>query len=199
MYTKILVYILIFLSITSCTENFKKLSEKSRDDEYLLKQIKPSSKIDYWQLDYVTDLSPEKIFSNGNLLLAKQIPLPKNEKFGGFFTGCEPLYCDYRIRYIENKKWHFVPDKDELAKFIGKVDNEYEAFLIARINDYEIDSQSNGNGFLKTKYGYKLKVMIYNSCPESKRSIIVTVEENGKLDKLKDLGYYLQSRNCIVY
>lgn len=199
MFKQIFIFVIIFFSLISCNENFEKLPEKYRSDEYLLKQIKPNSKIEYWQIDYVTGFSPDKIFSNGNLNLAKEIPLPENKNLGGFFTGCQPLYCNYRILYIENNKWNFVDDTDELTKFIGKIDNEYEAFLIARINDYDIDSKSQGNGFEKTDYGYKLKVMIYNSCPETKESFIVTVDKNGKLNKLKNLGYYLQSGDCIVY
>lgn len=199
MLKQILSFAIILISLISCNENFEKLSEKFRSDEQLLKQIKPNSKIAYWQVDYITGFTPDKIFSHGNQNLSKQIPLPENQNLGGFFTGCQPLYCNYRILYLENNKWNFVQDKDELKEFIGKIDNQYEAFLIARINDYEIDSNSNGNGFEKTKYGYKLKVMIYNSCPETKQSYIVTVDNDGKLNRLKDLGYYLKSGDCIIY
>ncbi len=199
MLKQILSFGTILFLLISCSENFKKLPEKYRDDEYLLKQIIPNSKIEYWQVDYVNGFTPNKIFSSGNQELSKKLPLPENQNLDGFFTGCQPLYCNYRILYISNNKWNFVQDKDELKKFIGKIDNEYEAFLIARINDFDIDSNSKGNGFEKTKYGYKLKVMIYNSCPETKQSYIVTVDENGKLNKLKNLGFYLKSKNCIVY
>ncbi|WP_144282045.1 hypothetical protein [Chryseobacterium echinoideorum] len=199
MLKQILYFVTILFSLISCKENFEKLPEKYRSDEYLLKQIKPNSKIQYWQIDYVTGFTPDKIFSSGNIKLSKQIPKPENQNLGGFFTGCQPLYCNYRILYIENNKWNFVQNKNELKEFINKIDNEYEAFLIARINDYDIDSNSKGNGFEKTKYGYKLKVMIYNSCPETKQSYIVTVDKNGKLNKLKDLGFYLKRGDCIVY
>ncbi len=199
MLKQILYFVTILFSLISCKENFEKLPEKYRSDGYLLKQIKPNSKIQYWQIDYVTGFTPDKIFSSGNIKLSKQIPKPENQNLGGFFTGCQPLYCNYRILYIENNKWNFVQNKNELKEFINKIDNEYEAFLIARINDYDIDSNSKGNGFEKTKYGYKLKVMIYNSCPETKQSYIVTVDKNGKLNKLKDLGFYLKRGDCIVY
>lgn len=199
MLKQILYFVTILFSLISCKENFEKLPEKYRSDEYLLKQIKPNSKIQYWQIDYVTGFTPDKIFSSGNIKLSKQIPKPENQNLGGFFTGCQPLYCNYRILYIENNKWNFVQNKNELKEFINKIDNEYEAFLIARINDYDIDSNSKGNGFEKTKYGYKLKVMIYNSCPETKQSYIVTVDKNGKLNRLKDLGFYLKRGDCIVY
>lgn len=185
--------------MVSCTENFQKLPEKFRSDENLLKQIRPNSEIVYWQIDYVYGFSPKKIFSSGNINISKQIPVPESQSLNGFFAGCQPSYCNYRILYIKDNQWSFVQDVDELKKFIGHVDNEYEAFLIARINDYDIDSDSKGNGFEKTKYGYKLKVMIYNNCPTTKQSYIVTVDKNGKLNRLKDLGYYLKSKDCIVY
>ena len=67
MFKQILIIGIIFFSLISCNENFEKLPEKYRIDEYLLKQIKSNSKIEYWQIDYVTGFSPDKIFSSGNL------------------------------------------------------------------------------------------------------------------------------------
>jgi hypothetical protein len=129
----------------------------------------------------------------------KTIPLNKNA-FNGFFSGCQPSYCAYRITYYQNNQWKIVDDEDKLKKFLGIIDNQYEAFIIAEINDYSIDpTNSKGNGFEKVNYGYKLKVMKYNSCPESKESIMVDVDKKGTLRQLKSLGFYLKSKNCIVY
>ena len=199
MIKQILFFEVILFSLISCNESFEKLPERFRSDKELLKQIEPNSNIEYWQIDYITGFTPNKIFSKGNQSLSKKILLPKNENIGGFFTGCQPSFCNYRILYIENNKWNFVQDENELKEFIGRIDNEYEAFLIARINGYDIDSDSKGNGFQKAKYSYKLKVMIYNNCPETKQSYVVTVDEKGNLNKLKELGYYLKSKDCIVY
>ena len=199
MLKKIIFFIITLFLLTSCSESFQKLPEKNRSDEYLLEQIVPDSKVQYWQVDFVNGFRPNKKFAKGDMHLSKQISLPENQNFGDLFAGCQPVSCNYRILYIQDNKWEFVQNKEELKSFIGKIDNEYEAFLIARINDYEIDLNSNGNGFLKTDFGYKLKVMIYETCPETKQSFVVTVDENGKLDKLKDLGYYLKRKNCIVY
>ncbi|MFC4163670.1 hypothetical protein ACFOWU_08400 [Epilithonimonas zeae] len=199
MYKIFSILILLFF-LNSCNENFTKLPEKETYDEELLKSIIPIKNVEYWQVDYVYGISPEKIFSNGNTELAKLIPIPEAKTGNGFFSGCQPSYCNYRILYLKNKNWYFVQSIEELREFIGKIDNEKEAFLIARINDYDIDYKSSkGNGFLKTNYGYKLKVNKYNSCPESKEAFIVSVQKDGKLSKFKDLGYYYKSKNCIVY
>jgi len=200
MFKQISIIIIIFFTLISCNESFEKLPEKYRSNKYLLKQIKPSSEIEYWQIDYVTfAYSTQTFFSSGNSSLKNKIPVPENQISGGFFGGGHFIFSYYIIMYIENDKWKYVIDEDGLTNFIGKIDNEYEAFLISKINNYSIDSTSNGNGFIKTDYGYKLKVMKYNSCPETKESFIVTVYENGKLKQIKNLGYYLQSGDCIVY
>ena len=197
---KILLIIIFISTINSCSENFTKLSIKESSDEELLKAIIPTDNPQYWQIDYVYGFSPEKIFSKGNSKLAKKIPIPEAQSGNGFFSGCQPSYCNYRILYLKNKKWFYVQDKETLIKFIGKIDNEKEAFLIARINDYDIDNNSSkGNGYLRTNDGYKLKVNIYDSCPESKKAFILKIQTNGKLSKIEDLGYYYKSKNCVIY
>ncbi|WP_027382219.1 hypothetical protein [Epilithonimonas caeni] len=199
MYKILSILILIFF-LNSCNESFKKLPEQETYDEELLKFIIPNKNVEYWQVDYVYGFSPKKIFSKGNVELPKKIPIPEAKTENGFFSGCQPSYCNYRILYLKNKIWYYVQDTEELSKFIGEIDNEKEAFLIARINDYDIDTwSSKGNGFVKTDYGYKLKVNKYVNCPESKEAFIVSVQKNGILSKVKDLGYYYKSKNCIVY
>ncbi|TXF79225.1 hypothetical protein [Chryseobacterium sp.] len=192
--------IILILLCNSCKENFTKLKAGESYDEELLKAIVPHNYIEYWQIDYVYGFSPKKIFSTGDKELAKQILIPETVNGNGFFSGCQPGYCNYRIVYLKNKTWHYVQDTEKLSEFIGEIDNEKEAFLIARIKDYDIDNgSSEGNGFTKTEYGYKLKVHKYNTCPESKEAFIVTVQKNGKFKEVKNRGYYYKSKDCIVY
>jgi hypothetical protein len=198
--SKRIILIILTSLIISCSENFQKIPEKKSYDEELLKEIVPNQNVDYWQIDYIYGFTPKKIFSKGNTQLAKEIPLPDNQRSYGFFSGCQPDYCNYRILYIKDNKWNYIDNEEALAKFIDQIDNEKEAFLIARINDYDIDNNSpEGNGFKKTDDGYKLKVMIYKSCPESKQSFIVTVAKNGKLKNVENQGYYYKSKDCLVY
>src|SRR5690606_28462008 len=105
-----------------------------------------------------------------------------------------------RIAFLENNVWKIVRSKEELKNFIGEIDNENEAYLIGKINDYSIDYYSEkGNGFLKSEDGYKIKMMIYNNCPESKESFTLFITNEGKIQNLKSNGFYLKSKNCIVY
>jgi len=191
--------IFISFSLYSCIGDFQKLPEKYQSDEELLKKILPNQKIQYWQVDYVMGFTPEKKFSSGNQSLADKIQVPKSEIRGGFFFGCQPLYCYYRILYLKNNTWYHLQDANELKNFIGDIDNEYEAFLIARINDYDIDSDYKANRFIKTDSGYKLKVMKYENCPESMQGFQITILNNGKIEYIKDLGFYYKSKDCIVY
>ncbi|KAB1230199.1 single stranded DNA-binding domain-containing protein [Chryseobacterium viscerum] len=192
--------------LASCSEKYQKLSSKNSDTEELLKKIKPNSKVSYWQIEHFPNYkdqtkSSEIIFSKGKYSIETASKPPDNKSdWNGFFTGCQPMFCAYRIVYLENSIWKTAKSKDELANFIDTIDNESEAFLIGKINDYEVDFYSTeGNGFIKEKTGYKVKMMKYNSCPESKESFTLFINESGKIMSTKSNGFYLKSKNCIVY
>ncbi|SDJ57564.1 hypothetical protein [Chryseobacterium jejuense] len=205
---KLSITITIFATIilSSCSEKFQKLSSKESDPENLLKKIKPNNNVSYWQVEYFPDFvdeteGPNIIFSKGNYSIETTVKPPNNTNdWNGFFTGCQPLFCAYRIVYLENDIWKTAKSEEDLKNFIGIIDNEYEAFLIGKINDYEIDSYSpEGNGFIKDKNGYNVKMMKYNSCPESKESFTLFINNSGKITATKSNGFYLKSKNCIVY
>ncbi|WP_281239947.1 hypothetical protein [Flavobacterium praedii] len=190
---------IIFFSLISCNNiEYNSLEPEKTETENLLKKIIPNKNYEYWEINYVYGLTPKVIFSRGKKELKKTF---KTEGIsGGFFIGCQPGYCYYTINFLENGKWNSLKDKEELAKFISKIDNVEEAFLIARINDYDIDSNNkNGNSYALTKDGYKLKVMKYNNCPKTKESFLILVDSNGKIKQTENLGFYLKTKDCIVY
>ncbi len=203
-FTKI-TYIIILLLFISCSDNYNKLSEKNTDNEELLKKIQTSNKVQYWQLERVPNWKNENenseiLFSKGTKIRITEYKQNTKLDWNGFFRGCQPSYCAYQISYIKSNKWKTVKSEKELKEFIGKIDNESEAFLIGKINDYDIDSYSEkGNGFIKENKGYKIKMMIYNSCPESKESFTLFINEFGNIESSKSNGFYLKSKNCIVY
>lgn len=205
---RILQLMLLFtgLFLTSCSENFEKLPSKYSDREGLLKKIEPGNKVQYWQLEYIPNNFDDSknalvLYSSGKYGNQKEkMPLGKKFDFNGFFSGCNPSLCVYRITYLENNVWKIVRSEEDLKKFIGEIDNEFEAFLIGLINNYSIDGNSEkGNGFSKEENGYKIKMMLYKNCPESKESFTFFVDKTGKLSQLKSNGYYLKSKDCIVY
>ncbi|MCF6141068.1 hypothetical protein L1S34_07205 [Flavobacterium sp. K77] len=203
MKSKIVTNIFFILILCSCNQKFEKLSEKNADTEALLKKIQPNKKVKYWQLEYFPNyktkaLDFEILFSKGN---SANRPIPKNEfDLNGFFSGCQPSWCEYRIIYLENGKWKVIRSENELKNFIDKIDNVYEAFLIGKINNYEIDNISEkGNGFIKQKDGFTLNMMKYKSCPESKESFTFFVNNNGVIQDIENNGFYLKTKDCIVY
>lgn len=202
----IIITIFSTILLTSCSEKYQKLSSKDSDTEELLKKIKPASKVSYWQIEHFPNYKDEAknseiIFSKGQHSIDTTSKPPNNKNdWNGFFTGCQPSFCAYRIVYRENDVWKTAKSENELKNFIDTIDNESEAFLIGKINDYAIDSYSTeGNGFIKEETGYKVKMMKYNSCPESKEGFTLFINESGKIMSTKSNGFYLKSKNCIVY
>lgn len=196
--------ILSILLLNSCTQKLEQLPEKDTYKEALLKKIQPNESVKYWQLEHYPNFKTEEIdseilFSKGKYLPKDSIPKNKLD-FGGFFSDCHPFYCAYRITYFENKEWKVVKSEKDLKKFMDKIENESEAFLIGIINGYSIDQNSNkGNGFKKQLKGFKLNMMKYEHCPISKESFSFLVTENGTIENLKNNGFYLKSTQCIVY
>lgn len=192
------IVIIFCLGFISCKESFEKLPDDSSRDIFLLKMIQTNKNIEYLRIDEIFGFSSLKKEEIGNYIRSLEFPIPENENYGSIFPGCQPMYCALRIAYIENNKWNFVTNYDELKLFINEIDNEYEAFLIARINGYEIDNVPYGNGFVKTNFGYKLKVMKYDICPQTKQGFIIHVYKNGDFREIKALDIYFKS-HCIVY
>lgn len=193
------IIFLNFLILISCNNNnYESLSLGKTDTESLLKKINLNKTYDYWEINYCTIRQSKTIFYKGNKKLKEKYNYSPTCR--GFFHGCQPLSCSYNIVYLLNGKWNYIDDETLLASFISKIDNPEEAFLIARINDFDVDSYNQkGNGYFKTKNGYDLKVMKYISCPESKESFIVSIDSMGQLKKTESQGFYLKSKNCIVY
>ncbi len=192
--------------LSSCSEKFEKLSKKNSDREGLLKQIQPEIKVKYWQLEHFPNFKDENkkfeiLYSKGQCTEKVKANIPTNDKdWNGFFSGCQPAFCAYRITYFENDQWKTIKEEEELKKIIGEIDNVSEAFLIGLINDYSIDFNSEkGNGFIQETNGFKIKMVKYESCPISKESFTFFVNKNGSITNLKSNGYYLKSKDCIVY
>lgn len=190
----------ILILFISCKEktNYSSLSQEQADIEFQLKSINPNDdKIEYWEINYIRFLEPKTIYSIGNKILKST--LEGKEFASGFFHGCEPLHCAYNIVYHKNGEWISVTSEQDLKHFIGKIDNEYEAFLIALINGFSIDfNDSEGNGFYKSGENYFLKLMKYKSCPESKESFLLKITQDGEIESQKSLGYYYKSSDCII-
>jgi hypothetical protein len=193
---KIIVIILAFI-LNSCEEKYSSLTEKNTNVENLLTNIKPNKNIKYWQLEYFSVKKIKNIPDKIILKKGKYInELPITEFKRGFFGAL----ISYRIIYFEDSQWKVVDNENLLKQFIGEIDNKYEAFLIAKINNYSIDSElQEGNGYIKTDFGYKIKVMKYKSCPVSKESFTMLITKDGQIENTKSNGIYFKSSDCISH
>lgn len=198
-------FVIVVFSFVSCQSDYKYLSKENRDTEKLLENIIPDKSVQYWQLEdvpgYDNDDKPYKLVFSKGKLRDKKIPAYPNNMavLNGFFTGCQPAYCAYRIRYFKTGKCETAESAEDLKKFIGQVDNEYEAFLIAKIAKYEIDDTHKGNGYIKVEEGYRLRVMKREYCPESKESFTMLITKNGVIKDIQSNGFYLRTENCITF
>jgi hypothetical protein len=190
-----LLFFIILL--TSCQNiGFSKLKSTANDFQYLLKSINCNDNVEYWELNYVFD-KQETIFQLGDLKLKDKIVRCDGQK--GFFPGCHPLFCNYHIVYFKKGLQYNVTTRDSLKLFIGHIDNKEEAFLIALINDYNIDwDHWQGRSYQETKGGYLLKVSKIDYCPEKRESFLVFVDKDGSLTIVKSLGIYYQTKLCIT-
>ncbi len=192
------VFVIQFLLTCENYPEYSSLKKEQSDGEFLLKSINPNdSAIQYWEINKINLLTPKTIYFTGRKNLEPS--LKEREKIG-FFQGCQPLHCAYNIIYFKNDKWHLVTSEYDLKNFMGKIDNEFEAFLIAKINNFSIDNiNEEGNGFLISDNDFFLKVMKYKSCPVSKESFLLQISTDGKIKTKKSLGHYYKSTDCITY
>lgn len=196
---RVFIFSILILFI-SCKEkaSYSSLTKEQASTEFQLKSINPNDdKIEYWEINYINLLTPETIYFTGDKEVEPS--LEEREKIG-FFQGCHPMHCAYNIIYLKNDKWHLITSERDLRNFIGEVDNEFEAFLIAKIDNFSIDNHNEkGNGFYKSDKDYFLKVMKYKSCPESKESFLLKVTLDAEIESHKSLGYYYKSSDRITY
>ena len=100
------------------------------DDKTLIREVKPIKKYIYWELN---TFSHGRIFENilrlNDSIVSKKIILSKTNKGIGSF--CNPSSCSWYISTRNKKKKISTIDTfEELKKFIGQVDNIYEACLL---------------------------------------------------------------------
>lgn len=202
--TVIFVFLTMFLS--ACTSTFTKLPTKDLALESLLKQIKPNASVQYWQLEYYSDYVDiskgyEVIFSQGQIGAEIENNIINNQNdYVFFFYDCRiTAGCAYRVSYFENNIWKGVTSEFELKAFIGDVDNVSEAFLLGKLGGYSFDLDSGqSNSFVKEDNGYKIKMMKYHDCPDTKESFTIFVSNSGQITDVKSNGLYWQSNSCIL-
>ncbi|WP_187478528.1 hypothetical protein [Amniculibacterium sp. G2-70] len=164
--------------------------KKMIDHTYtVFKNLQPNEKFDYWAVYF---------FDGDNLHQLKQYGGKKKNEVSdkGFLQS--PI--DHSYYYIVTEKGNtknVITDNEGLKKFIGKIDNAYEAAAMMLLKGYFIDEeyQSVAGSFVEGKENYQLEMGLVSSenCPFAKKSYTLFVDKTtGLLLDLKEGTVYFE-------
>jgi hypothetical protein len=132
------IIFLFLFPLLSCTNvKYKSLNADEIDETALLRKINPDNPYPYWEVNYTQVVSQQTIFSKGSADLKKQYGFKENE--GAFFSHSGIIYSGYNINFLDGTTWNYIKTKEGLLKFMGRINNPEEAFLVAEIYGYSID------------------------------------------------------------
>jgi hypothetical protein len=158
--------------------NFKSKRIELKDFKYnnrtLIENLKPNKRIKYWEFNI---FSHNRDYTNEVRLTeeiqSEDIVLSKTKK--GFGSFCPPSNCSWYLSMRDkNNKITTIDDTKNLKKFIGRIDNEYEAWLIVSPLIKSNPVYLNGK-FAKVKEGFLIQV---------KKEEIYLVTQKGEILKI---------------
>ncbi|QRR01469.1 hypothetical protein [Dyadobacter sandarakinus] len=173
----------------------ERIGRKYRDRSYLVKNIIPDTTVRYWR--YVDKVSNMIIREAGDKSTLSAYTIEDPNK--GFFDNGHMVVSYSYIVYADSSGLHYVSDKDSFQKFIGHVDNISEAILIGMAEGLSIDTRNKkGGSYIATKFGYAMKLLKYNNCPETFESILFSIKYNGDF-QIKSDRVYSRTGDCIQF
>jgi len=160
---------------------------------FLIDSIIPNEYFAYWECVYKDEMPDDfnmlylnrgrRVIYNGDSLNFNDFAASVNSD-QGFFSECAPMYnCFYYIVGVKpDRKIVLINSEDLLKHFIGKINNDEEAGLVARINGYYIDNESIECGsFRKRQNDYLLYVLeIEDDSLYIERSVRAILTKDGK-------------------
>lgn len=196
--------ILISLFVmSSCSKKEEPIFQKIKYDlssnykDSLGTKIIPNKNYQYWAyMSYYQNSGKAKytVLKQGGNTLQKQ-NIKKEPTLRGFFEGCHPNYCCNYIIIIENNKIKYLKTKEEFKEFIGTIDNLEEAMLLARTDDYILDTDIKGSAYRIKDDTYELHLMKFHEYPSQKESVEIKIDKKGNV-KTKSLGIYCKGQKC---
>ena len=193
---------LICVALIICSfkprSRFKKFPKDFDNVDSLIRFVTPGKNYTYWAFCQgpASEFNSIVVFSNGTK--------PDSIKFKsartGLFGGCEPIVCFNYIEYIDNGKVGYITTPAEFKEFLGSIDNLQEAVLLAKSQYYlDIDDKNRkGGSFILENGIYKLRLVRYHLCPDTKESIEVTIDRSDGNSKTLSRGTYYKSKQCTV-
>jgi hypothetical protein len=168
-------------------------------DELDFSKIVPSMATDYWELrsqhvDIATGGFQFWAIATGGSLEKGQLPDTIQAKIDsthvseGFGTACYPYYSCffYYIVFVHDNGISTAASVDELRQFLGFIDSETEALMLARANDYYWSPESNVGEIRRVNDGFEIIALkALSLCPiDIDRFVLHVISETGQVDVL---------------
>ena len=206
--------IAIVTILTSCTD--ENLIESSWDysgfspieSHQPFEDVQPAYEFDYWELVKHTPDQPETVqFRFGSV--CKEANNPRKCTYNFFRmedTGinfAESTKKDQTYYYLKsnqrdyNKVWESV---DDLKTFLGTIDSEGDALLLAAANGYFfVTDDRHMSGIRKNKDGYDvIGLKIVSTCePYQINKFLLQIDKNGNVDSSDDVIFVDEMKKCV--
>jgi len=185
---RIIAFICIVSGISLSAQEKKQFPNVSA----VLQNIVPNTKTDSWILVH-------KSYGKDNMV--KQSTVKEYEsQSSGFNIGIADEDAFYYIVDFSTGKPEYITDLTALRKFVGKVDNIYDAAVFAAAEGYIIDEEFRdlAANYYQDKSNYYLDLgkLTSTECPYQKKHFTLTIPKSGeKIINAKDNGSYIELYN----
>ena len=169
--------LLVALSMM-CFGLFFSQEKKSLEHTYsVIKNLKPNDKFDYWAIYYYDGEQLHQLKQQGEK--------KPNEMYETGFLKSSIDHSYYYIITEKAGKKNIITDEQGLKKFIGKIDNVYEATTLMLLKGYFIDEeyQSIAGNYSEDAQHYYIDLALVSSenCPYAKTNYQLTVDKSSGL------------------
>lgn len=185
---RLVAFICIVSGITLSAQEKKQFPNVSA----VLQNIVPNTKTDSWILVH-------KSYGKDNII--KQSGIKEYEtQSSGFNIGIADEDAFYYIVDFSTGKPEYITDLTALRKFVGKVDNIYDAAVFAATEGYIVDEEFRdlAANYYQDKSNYYLDLgkLTSTECPYQKKHFTLTIPKSGEtILNTKDNGSYIELYN----
>lgn len=185
---RLVAFICIVSGITLSAQEKKQFPNVSA----VLQNIVPNTKTDSWILVH-------KSYGKDNII--KQSGIKEYEtQSSGFNIGIADEDAFYYIVDFSTGKPEYITDLTALRKFVGKVDNIYDAAVFAATEGYIVDEEFRdlAANYYQDKSNYYLDLgkLTSTECPYQKKHFTLTIPKSGeKIINVKENGSYIELYN----
>lgn len=159
----------------------------------ILQNIIPNTKNNSWMLVH-------KSYGKVNIIKQPEEKKGYESQSSGFNIGIADEDSFYYIVDFSRGTPEYITDFTALRKFVGKIDNIYDAALFAATEGYILDEEFRdlaANYYQdSTNYYLDLGKLTSKECPYQKKHFTLTIPKSGEtISNVKDNGSYIELYN----